>query len=215
MLSYDGLGMSNGTRTTLNGYAEEISNELRKSEIGSHLLVEYPDLLTLREMYSHYTKSALDEGTEVVVILPFYETVDSVRRVLSEDPTCIDVRKYEKEERLLIIDSLKGYFGSVKGLMPFVKQAVEHAKSSGRCGLTVIGDMGSFFYYDKEGDLVGWEMNLPRKFEINLKGFCLYHTRDVKRLSEEDKRELFQHHIKTVHLLPSTLVDTAESSYVL
>ena len=125
---------------------------------------------------------------------------------MSEDPACIDVRKYEREQRLLIMDSLKGYFGSVDGLMPFVKQMVDHAKSSGRSSVTVIGDMGSFFYYDKEGDLVGWEMKLPRKFEMDLKGFCLYHAADLKRFSEKDKRKLFQRHSTTAHLLPSPVV---------
>jgi MEDS: MEthanogen/methylotroph, DcmR Sensory domain len=197
--------MSIGAQSLLSGCPEEISSKLRRSDIGSHFLVEYPDLVTLRELYSYYIKSALNDGEEIVVVLPFYETVDTVRRVLSEDPASIDVRKYEKEQRLLIMDSLKGYFGSVDGLMPFVKQTVDHAKSSGRRGVTVLGDMGSFFYYDKEDDLVGWEMNLPRKFDIDLKGFCLYHAHDVKRFSAEDKQKLFQHHSKVVHLIPSPL----------
>ncbi len=77
--------MTNGTQTIFRGYAEEISNELKRSEIGSHLYVEYSDLLTLREMYSYYTKSALHNDNEIVVILPFYETKDKVREILSED----------------------------------------------------------------------------------------------------------------------------------
>jgi hypothetical protein len=88
--------MTDRTQTIFYGYAEEISKELRALEIGSHLLIEYPDLQTLREMYSHYTKFALYDGNEVVVILPFYETTDTVRQVLSEDSASIDVRKYEK-----------------------------------------------------------------------------------------------------------------------
>jgi hypothetical protein len=73
--------MRNGAQTIFYGCTEEISKELRRSEIGSHFLVEYPDLPTLREMYSHYTKSALYDGNEIVVVLPFYETVQSVRRI--------------------------------------------------------------------------------------------------------------------------------------
>jgi hypothetical protein len=161
--------MTDRTQTIFYGYAEEISKELRTLEIGSHILIEYPDLQTLREMYSHYTKFALYDRNEVVVILPFYETADIVRRVLSEDSACIDIRKCEKEQALLIIDSLQGYFGSMDGLMPFVKQTVEYAKSSGRSSVTILGDMGSFFYYGKKDDLVGWEIRLPHKFEIDLK----------------------------------------------
>ncbi|HEX5921118.1 MAG TPA: hypothetical protein VFY55_05000, partial [Nitrososphaeraceae archaeon] len=101
--------MTDKTQTIFQGYPERISKQLRRAEIGSHFLVGYPDLTTLREMYSHYTRSALYDGNEIVVILPFYETADSVRGILSEDPACLDVRKYEKEQRLLITDSLKGY----------------------------------------------------------------------------------------------------------
>jgi hypothetical protein len=68
----------------------------------------------------------------LVIILPFYETTDSVRRILSEDRACIDVSKCEKEQALLVIDPLKGYFGSKDGLMPFVKRTVHYAKSSGK-----------------------------------------------------------------------------------
>jgi hypothetical protein len=71
-------------------------------------------------------------------------------RILSEDSACIDVSKCEKEQALLVIDSLKGYFVSKDGLMPFVKQTVDYAKSSGRTSVTVIGDMGSFFFLWQE-----------------------------------------------------------------
>jgi hypothetical protein len=195
--------MSNRTQTTFQGFAEEISKELRESEIGSHFLIRYPDLPTLREMYSHYIKSAVPDDNEIVVILPFYETTDNVRRILSEDSACIDVRKYEKEQRLLVMDSLRGYFGSAEGLMPFVKQTVEYAKNSGRDNVSVLGDMGSFFYYKKKDDLLGWEMELPRKFDMNLKGLCLYHERDFARLSEAQKQKLLEHHNMTLKLLPS------------
>ena len=195
--------MADRTQTIFYGYAEEISKELRALEIGSHLLIEYPDLQTLREMYSHYTRFALYDGNEIVVILPFYETAEAVRRVLSGDGAWIDVRKCEKEQALLIIDSLQGYFGSKDGLMPFVKQTVEYAKSAGRSSVTVLGDMGSFFYYGRKDDLVGWENKLPHRFEIDLKGFCLYHKRDYEaRLFKGDKLKLSRHHSKIVHLLP-------------
>src|SRR5919106_4478114 len=116
--------MTNRAQATFQGFAEEISKELRESEIGSHFLIQYPDLSTLREMYSHYIKSAVPDDNEIVVILPFYETTDNVRRILSEDSACIDVKKHEKEQSLLIMDSLKAY--SLKGgLIPFLEQTVK------------------------------------------------------------------------------------------
>src|SRR5919108_5904175 len=152
------------------GYAEEISQELKRSESGAHFLIIYPDLQTLREMYSHYVNSALFKGNEIVVILPFYETVDNVRHILSEDSVNIDVKRYEKEQSLLIMDSLKGYFGTQEGLMAFVKRTVEFAKTSGYTdGVSALGDAASFFHLQKKDDLLHYEMTLPTKFEgINL-----------------------------------------------
>src|SRR5918995_557128 len=182
------------TQTVFHGHAGEISQELRRSESGAHFLIIYPELQTLREMYSHYTKSALFEGDEIVVILPFYETADTVRRILSENGANIDVRKHEKEQSLLVMDSLRGYFGSKDGIMPFVKRTVKFAKNSGKNSVSVLGDMGPFFYYNKKDDLIGWEMKLPHKFEGNLKGFCLYHRQDFDaRFSESDRHILLKH----------------------
>ena len=199
--------MTDKTQTILLDNAEGISKQLRRSEIGSHCLVGYPDLLPLREMYSHYTKSALCGGNEIVVILPFYETADSVRDRLSDDPACLDVRKYEKEQRLLIIDSLRGYFRSIDGITPFVKRIVEYAKSSGRSNVTVLGDVGSFFYFEKKYDLVEYETSLPRKFDTNVKAICLYHMIDFRRFSEVDKQKIYQHHSTIIQLLPSHSTD--------
>ena len=73
-----------------------------------------------------------------------------MRRILSENDANIDVRKHEKEQSLLIMDSLRGYFGSQDGLMLFVKQTVEYAKNSSKGGVSVLGDMGSFFIMRKK-----------------------------------------------------------------
>ena len=59
-----------------------------------------------------------------------------IRWILSEDSACFDVRKYEKEQSLLIIDSGVSRW--------FVKQTIEHAKTTGKDGVSVISDMDSF-----------------------------------------------------------------------
>ena len=186
------------------GHAAKISEELRKSTIGSHVLVLYPDLLTLRDLYSFYAKSALFDS-QIVMILPYLETVDTVRRTLSDDSANIDVTKHEKEQSLLILDSLKGYFGLQEGLIPFLIQTADFAKKSGK-SLSVLSDMGSFFYYDKKDDLLQYEMALPSRYEkMNLKRFCAYHLRDFDvRFSDKERQDLIKHHGKTLMLLSSS-----------
>jgi hypothetical protein len=196
--------MTTDGENTFRGHAVEVSEELRKSEMGAHTLLLYPDLSTLRELYSFYARSALGDS-EIFMILPYFETVDNVKRILSEDSANIDVRKYEKEQSLLIMDSLKGYFGLQEGLIPFLVQTADFAKKSGK-SLSVLSDMGSFFYNDKKDDLLQYEMALPSKYEkMNLKGFCAYHQRDFdKRFSEKERQDLITHHGRTLTLVSSS-----------
>ena len=93
---------------------------------------------------------------------------------------CFDVRKYEKKQSLLIIDS-----GASRWFDAFVKQTIEYAKTTGKDGVTVISDMDSFSYSQK-GDLLQYEMTLPKVFEgMDLKGRCAYHMRGFGRLALE------------------------------
>jgi hypothetical protein len=85
--------------------------------------------------------------------------------------------------------------------MPFLNQTVEYAKKSGKDGVTVIGDMGSFFYSENaNSNFFQYEMTLPMVFEdMNLKGFCSYHRRDFDgRLTKKERQTLLDHHGKTI-----------------
>ena len=103
----------------------ETLDAIKESETGTHCLMVYPDIMTLRAIYSSFTKQQLEDKNEIVLILPYYETTDMVRLVLSgsnvygDDITNnpagysgIDIGRYEKEGSLVIVDSFKGYFGS-------------------------------------------------------------------------------------------------------
>ena len=174
--------------------------------ICAHYLVIYPDLITLRKLYSHYIKTALYNKNEIVIVLPFYETADTVRKILAQDGANIDVRNMKGEQQLLvIIDSLKGYFGSPEGLVPFVRQTMDYAKAVGKSGIVVFADLGSFFYYDTPEDFVlEYEKSLPLIYDgTNLKGFCLYHEKDFSvRFTGDQQNELQKHHGKSLILTP-------------
>jgi hypothetical protein len=48
----------------------ETLEELKLANCGSHYLIVYPDIATLRKIYSRYIKTALDERNELVIFLP-------------------------------------------------------------------------------------------------------------------------------------------------
>jgi MEDS: MEthanogen/methylotroph, DcmR Sensory domain len=190
------------------GTIDAIFEEIRNTEYGVHYLVIYPDMITLRRFYSYYAKMQLDNN-EIVLILPYYETTEMVRNVLSgEDKynqgSTIDVRKYEKEGSLMIIDSVKAYFRSDTDLMSFIGSLSKQAQNSGKSGVSVIADLASFYFHNQIDKLIEYEMSLPTQYddEMNLKGFCLYHQEDFdKRLSKQQKQKLLEHHGKNLMIV--------------
>jgi MEDS: MEthanogen/methylotroph, DcmR Sensory domain len=191
------------------GTLDAIVEEIRLAEYGVHYLVIYPDMITLRRIYSYYAKMQLEDNNEIVLILPYYETTEMVRNVLSgEDKynqgSTIDVRKYEKEGSLMIIDSVKAYFRSDTDFMSFIGSLLKQAQNSGKSGVSVIADLASFYFHNGIDKLIEYEMSLPTKYDDNmkLKGYCLYHQEDFdRRLTKQQKQKLLEHHGKNLMIV--------------
>ncbi len=176
---------------------EDASNIISESDYGTHSLVVYEDLKKLREFYSYYVKKRVEEKNEVIQLAPFYETEDSVRKSLSEGNISMDIEKWEKAEKsLIIMDSLKKYFGSESLRFDYDsnKKLVDYAKAKGKSGVSVLADIGAFPYRHRIDDLVNFELSLPSKYDIDLKRLCLFHKKDFNRLSKEQKQKLVNHH---------------------
>ena len=176
---------------------ENAANTISESDYGTHTLVVYEDLEKLREFYSYYVKKRIEERNEVIQLAPFYETEDSVRKSLSEGHFSIDVEKWEKDKKsLIIVDSLKKYFGSdsLESDYDSNKKLVDYAKTIGKSGVSFIGDTGAFPYKHRVEELVNYELSLPSKYDMDLKRLCLFHKKDFNRLSEEQKESLLNHH---------------------
>ena len=178
-------------------YVNNAVYQIIQTEYGAHYLIVYPDLATLREMYSKYVQEQIKENNEIILINPFYETTDCVRQILSKSG--VNVSKYEKEKGLVIIDSLKEYFGS-KPDMLFKRNLVNYAKQNGKKGLSIIGDIGAYTHKSKHNELVDYELSLPTKFDVDMKGFCLYHQKDFNKFSDNQKQELIKHHGKALEI---------------
>ena len=202
----------------------EALDSIKKSQAGTHCLMVYPNLVTLRAIYSQYTKIQLEYNNEIVLVLPYYETPDTVRLVLSGrngydydsstnpfEYSGIDVSKYEKEGSLMIIDSLKGYFppeGQSRGgldFMSFIYILLKQAERRRKDGVTVLADLGSFYHHHKHGNqkLIEYEKSLPKKYDnMNLKGFCLYHQKDFdSQFRLEQQAELLDCHSRNITLV--------------
>jgi KaiC/GvpD/RAD55 family RecA-like ATPase len=181
-----------------NHYVNEAVNQIIQAEYCSHYLIVYPDLTTLREMYSKYIQKQINENNETILINPFYETTDSVRQILSKNG--VNVSKYEKEKMLVIIDSLKVYFSQQQPNILFVKSLAKYAKQMGKSCLSILGDLGAYPHRSKYDNLVDYELSLPSMYDVDMKGFCLYHQKDFDKFSDEQKQKLIKHHGKALKI---------------
>ena len=172
-------------------------NQLIQADYGAHYIMIYPDLSAQRELYSGYVQNQIQENNEIVLINPFYETTDSVRQTLSKSG--IDVSKYEKEESLMIADSLKEYLGDQP--LIYLKKSLASYAEMGKNGVSVLADLGAYSHRSKHDDLVNYELSLPTKYDVQMKGFCLYHQKDFDKFSEEQKQKLIEHHDKALEII--------------
>ena len=179
----------------MNCHVNDALEQINKAEYGVHYMIIYPDLDTLRDLYSNYIGKQIEDNNEIFLINPFYETADSVRQVLSG----IDVSKYEKEKALIIIDSLDEYFGNQPHM--YLKKSLANYVDMGKSGLSVLADLGAYSHKSKYKDLVDYELSLPTKYDdVAMKGFCLYHQSDFDKFSEEQQKKLIEHHGRAIKI---------------
>ncbi|MFL6480419.1 MAG: MEDS domain-containing protein [Nitrososphaera sp.] len=161
-------------------------------------MLVYPDLHAFRRIYGQFTKARLDDNG-VVLLIPYYETTDSVRQVLSQFG--IDVRKCEQNCSLVIVDSVKAYFHSDIDIKSLIKMMAKDAKIERKKSVSIIGDMGSFFLYEKQNQMMKYEIELKLDGKENddansvkIKGICSYHKDNFNTLEKKGQQALLEHH---------------------
>src|ERR671933_1647449 len=160
--------MNGGGNQTTNCHVNDALDHINQAEHGAHYIIIYPNLHSLRELYSNYIQKQIEANNGIVLINPFYETTDSVRQVLSKkyNNDINDVSKHEQEKSLIIADALKRYFGEQNiDDRSFKMSLVDHAKKIGRSGISILGDMGTHNHKSKHEELVDYELSLPTKYE--------------------------------------------------
>jgi MEDS: MEthanogen/methylotroph, DcmR Sensory domain len=193
--------MSLNIDNEITGTTLDIIEGLNKIEYGEHIILIYPNLYALREIYSHYCNIAL-KNDELVLILTYYETAGRIRQTLKE--LNINVEKYEKENDLVIIeDSIEINSGYKEDFLSLLKTLDKQQKKRSKNGISVIADMGVFFHSQNNKDaLVDFESSLPSKFDMNVKRICNYHSGDFDRFEKYEKDNLIEPHHRRIKVLP-------------
>jgi hypothetical protein len=109
------------------------------------------------------------------------------------------ISKHEKEESLMIADSLEEYLGDQPLL--YIKKGLANYSKMGKNGLSVLADMGAYSHKSRYKDLVDYESSLPTKYHLSMKGFCVYHQKDFDQFSDEQQQKLIDSHGKALKII--------------
>jgi len=189
----------------------------KEVEDGENTILVYPNTQTFRQIYTKYVKdhlvstrkqeveeennnnSSRDNNKQskprIILIAPFYETVDSVKHQLSAAGV-ENVQGLIDSGSLVITDSFHSFFPDSNGMKKLIDSLSERARKEGRPGVTAIVDVGFFFLFggdSKAVNLISYEASLaPKTQDGNVKGISCCHWGNYETLTERDKELLTQ-----------------------
>lgn len=91
--------------------------------------------------------------------------------------------------------------------MSLLKTLDKQQEKRGKNGLSVIADMGVYFHFQYNKDvLIDFESSLP-KFDMNVKRICIYHAGDFERFEQYEKDNLIKSHHRRIKVCLKLLVE--------
>lgn len=194
----------NNNELILRWFEEEV-------EDGENTVLIYPNLQTFRQIYTNYVKGQLEEMREkgegegkqqqsstrrIILIAPFYETVDSVKHHLNA-VGIENIQSLIDNGSLVTVDAFHSFFPDINGMKKLIDSLSQRAREEeGRAGVAAIVDMGFFFLFGgdrKAAELISYETALAPKIQDgNVKGFSCYHLGNYGTLTDTDKEQITQ-----------------------
>jgi hypothetical protein len=184
---------------------DEISDRLLHLPPGHHYLILYPNIETMRKVYSSYVKKQLEEQPDsVVLFLSYYDTTDNVRSVLSSKD--VPVKEHEKKGTMIILDIIKvlhNPFFQVPDIEKLRELAKKTEKQFADKTVFIIADMSVFRQLRKASELLEYEKTLHKDLKIERwKELCLYHKRDFEIMfTSYESDQLMEYHKDKVILM--------------
>lgn len=171
--------------------------QLAQVQFGEHNILVYEDIAAFRQIYSNHVKKRL-EYNEIVLLLPYFESVDSVKFYLQE--AGVDVEQRGKDGSLVIVDSVDQFFGEGKDFLYFLSILEKKAKEKGKEGISVIADMDAFYQVYDEDRLIKYETSIKPKTDAKYSSLLCSYQKDNFRRLNKSARELIlaQHYRKLI-----------------
>jgi hypothetical protein len=182
---------------SFNDISNDLVLRLLKIPLGYHCLILYPNIETIRKIYAEYIHLMIEENDVAILFLPYYDTTDKVRQELMTKG--LDVRKYEQNNSLILIDFTKvdenPYLGlpAAFGLKEFINKIQAYNKDK---NLVVISDMSLYNHSKNIDDLLKYEKLSDDGYcNENWRQLCLYHKLDFHLMfTNEQKQKIFDYH---------------------
>lgn len=182
---YD-LHLENGRRT----------GQLESIQIGNHVLGIYDSKEQKLDAAFQFLKAGLDNN-EVVLIVTQDMTKEAIRARMKKEWK-VDIDDLEARGSIVIKTTKDWYYpnGRVDAnrIVCLWVALSQLATIKGKKGLRVFGDVHAFFEDGHDGDLVRYEHELEKNFDISVTAMCAYERKDLER-SRYDLDELKAHHV--------------------
>lgn len=198
-------------------------NRLQESKT-SHTILIYPNLRTLRKVYSKYLNIKIQKN-RIVVILPYYETVESVKKnirmvtnskqndfaesndgVKSENSRLVfdsyDIMNNPSIKPMNVSSSI--FSGHDMPIINFLCRTLAHADSLNKESVEFWIDMGPFFNSKLNIKyLLQYEKISSRIFKDTiLRQYCLFHKKDFEiRLKDKQQNNILDCHLKKIFMM--------------
>jgi hypothetical protein len=106
----------------------------------------------------------------------------------------ISVNKETKEGNLIIFDAVKVYQIDIHGALKLATTVAKRAERDGKAGVFGLTEMGSFFIAERTASLLEYEQSLRKKWDLNFKSTCTYHTDDFSSLTKQQQETILSAH---------------------
>ncbi|MEW5839889.1 MAG: MEDS domain-containing protein [Thermoproteota archaeon] len=173
-------------------------SRLESVQIGNHVLCIYDSKESKLSEAFDFLKAGL-ENNEVVMMVTEDLTKDEVRARMESSWGIADIRALEQKGDVVIKTTEEWYFPGGKApdrhrILALWYALAELAAVKGKKGLRVVGDVSSFFRHGYGRDLLAYEQELEKKFDIPVTALCAYEASDVYSIPKEHVDHLKERH---------------------
>jgi MEDS: MEthanogen/methylotroph, DcmR Sensory domain len=172
-----------------------------QNHFGEHNAILYSKIDVLHQLLVEYCKLSLNSLNEILLILTHYDSIENISNALKY----ADLSSSQKDGSLLIRESQKAYFNledALVDIMIMIRMLLQRKRKLGRDGLTVICDVGVFFYKKRIIDLILHETKLSLgSFDENeVRMICCYGKSNIALLSPQQKQQILSSHQKVLEV---------------